>query len=138
MGIKVSGIYQIVGLPFDGDMPRVHLIPRDNVEATREMAGGQRIDFESAAFNSQWRVRGSDAKRVHDILHPRTLERLLKPDALGQPIIIDGGAIWTWRATPVYGGDVEAVLTVLRDVATRNSRFRLQRPQRSSARQAHG
>ena len=116
-GTESLGTYQIIGLPFDGDMPRVHLIPRDAIEATREMAGGTRIDFESAAFNAQWRVRGEDAKRVHDIVHPRTMERLLKPDALGQPIIIDGGAIWTWRATPVYGADFEAVLAVLRDVA---------------------
>lgn len=117
-GTESLGAYQIIGLPFDDDMPRVHLIPRDAVEATREMAGGERIDFESAAFNAKWRVRGSDAKRTHDIIHPRTMERLLKPDALGMPIVIDGGAIWTWRANPVYGEDFEAVLTVLRDVAT--------------------
>lgn len=117
-GTESVGMYQIIGLPFDDDMPRVHLMPRDGVEAAREMVGGERIDFESAAFNAQWRVRGEDAKRVHDIVHPRTIERLLQPDAVGQPIIIDGGAIWTWRATPVYGEDFEAVLGVLRDVAT--------------------
>jgi hypothetical protein len=116
-GTESLGSYQIIGLPFDDDMPRVHLIPRDAVESSREMAGGKRIDFESAAFNDKWRVRGEDAKRVHDIVHPRTMERLLRPDALSQPIIIDGGAIWTWRATPVYGAEFEAVLSVLRDVA---------------------
>lgn len=116
-GTESLGTYQIIGLPFDDDMPRVHLVPRDVVESAREMAGGTRIDFESAAFNAKWRVRGEDGKRVHDIVHPRTMERLLQPDAVGQPIVIDGGAIWTWRATPVYGADFEAVLAVLRDIA---------------------
>ncbi|HYP73434.1 MAG TPA: hypothetical protein VEP72_05040, partial [Microbacterium sp.] len=79
-GTESLGSYQIIGLPFDDDMPRVHLVPRDTVESAREMVGGVRIDFESAAFNAQWRVRGEDAKRVHDIVHPRTMERLLQPD----------------------------------------------------------
>ncbi|WP_084073448.1 hypothetical protein [Demequina sp. NBRC 110052] len=117
-GTESLGTYQIIGLPFNDDMPRVHLMPRDTVEQSREMAGGSRIDFESAEFNAAWRVRGDDARRVHDILHARTLERLQRPDAVGVPIVIDGGAIWTWRAEPVYGEDFETVLGVLHDVAT--------------------
>lgn len=117
-GSESLATFQIIGLPFNDDMPRVHLVPRDSVEAGREMIGGQRIDFESAAFNAAWRVRGEDAKRVHDIVHPRTIERLLRPDASGVPVIIDGGAIWTWRAEPVYGEEFERILAVLHDVAT--------------------
>lgn len=117
-GTESLASFQVIGLPFNGDMPRVHLMPLDTVEAAREMVGGERIDVESVAFNERWRVRGEDAKRVHDILHPRTIERLTRDDAQGIPIIIDGGAIWTWRATPVYDEDFEAVLGVLHDVAT--------------------
>lgn len=125
-GVKGSeslGTYQVIGFPFNDDMPRVHVMPRDGVESAREMVGGERIDFESAAFNASWRVRGEDAKRVHDILHPRTLERLTQPDALGIPVIIDGGAIWSWTAQPVVGEELERVLAVLVDVATAIPRF---------------
>lgn len=120
-GVKGSeslGSYQIIGFPFNDDMPRLHVMPRDTVESTREMLGGERINFESDAFNALWRVRGDDAKRVHDILHPRTLERLTMPDAQGIPVIIDGGAIWSWTARPVVGEDLERVLRLLLDVAT--------------------
>lgn len=109
--------YQIIGFPFNDHMPRVQVVPEDRVENAYKMVGGKDIDFESADFNAAWRVRGEDAKRVHDIIHPRTMHRLLKPDARGVPIIIDGGAIWTWRAEPVSGKAFEAIMNVLVDVA---------------------
>lgn len=110
--------FQIIGLPFNDDMPRVQIVPEDSVEKAAKMVGGKDIDFESADFNAAWRVRGEDAKRVHDIVHPRTMHRLLKDDARGVPVIIDAGAIWSWRADPVAGEDLERILGVLHDVAT--------------------
>ncbi len=115
-GNEAPTTFQVIGFPFNDDMPRLQVIPRDAVQKARDMRGSKPIAFEAAEFNARWSVRGEDAKRVHDILHPRTLERLLKSD-VDAPVVIDAGAIWSWRATPVTGADFERAMDVLVDVA---------------------
>ncbi|MDO8105928.1 hypothetical protein Q6348_01810 [Isoptericola sp. b441] len=58
--------------------------------------GGQDLEFESEDFNAAWRVEARDAKFAHDVLHPRTLERLVRPDAVGLNLRIEGSDLLCW------------------------------------------
>jgi hypothetical protein len=116
VGPQIESTYQVVGLTLSGSFPRMQLLPNRLAEQAQRLVGAREIAFESADFNAHWSAWGEDAKRVHDIIHPRTMERLLRSDAAGLPIILDGGALWTWRAKPTAGKDLERMLNVLADV----------------------
>ena len=59
--------------------------------------GARDLQLESAAFNAAYRVDAPEARTAHAILHPRTLERLLRPDALGVAWRIEGTWIASWE-----------------------------------------
>ncbi|MFD1718765.1 hypothetical protein [Georgenia deserti] len=58
---------------------------------------GNDIAFENAAFNHEWRVQSPSPRAAYDVLHPRTMERLMRPDLVGANILIEGGRIFLWR-----------------------------------------
>ncbi len=60
--------------------------------------GGQDIQFESEDFNRAWRVVARDMKFAHDVVHPRLMERLLRADARGMSIRIEGSDILCWTS----------------------------------------
>jgi hypothetical protein len=60
--------------------------------------GGQDIQFESEDFNRAWRVEARDMKFAHDVVHPRLMERLLRADARGMSIRIEGSDILCWMS----------------------------------------
>ncbi len=55
-----------------------------------KLVGGQDLQFESEDFNRAWRVEADDAKYGYDVVTPRLMERMLRPDAVGLGIRIDG------------------------------------------------
>lgn len=75
----------------------VDLTPEDGVAKAQKALGGQDLEFESQAFNDAWRVRAGNDKYAYDIIHPRMMERLLKPDAQGMNIRIEGRAVLSWQ-----------------------------------------
>lgn len=74
------------------------------------------IDTESAEFNQAWRVRSPDLKSASDVLHPRVIERLLKPDALKTGVRFDGDALFSWERGRLDPATVDARCNVLLEV----------------------
>jgi len=75
------------------------------------------VDFESAAFNSRWRVKGPDARYVHDMITPRVMDRLLEDDASGFALRIEGPYVFAWRAGRLPTEKLGAMLGLLISVA---------------------
>lgn len=77
-------------------LPVLELTP-DGVGAKIVKAfGGQDIRFESEAFNRTWRVTSEDPRFAHDVINPRTMERLMLLDVAGTCIRFAGDAVLTW------------------------------------------
>lgn len=88
--------FQVATLSLPAYLATVELTP-DGIGAKLAKAfGGQDISFESEAFNQAWRVEARDAKFAHDVIHPRLMERLLRSDARGMSIRIEGTDILCW------------------------------------------
>ena len=77
-------------------LPALALTPETLGTKIATAFGGQDIRFESAQFNAQWRITSPDLRFAHDVLHPRTMERLLRPDMTDRPLRFAGDAVLTW------------------------------------------
>ncbi|WP_448058573.1 hypothetical protein [Cellulomonas hominis] len=85
----------VVALP--AYLPTLELTPDGLGGALVRLVGGQDIRFESEAFNRAWLVQSSDPRFAHGVLHPRQLERLLRGDATGTSLRIEGRSILSWE-----------------------------------------
>ncbi len=88
--------YHVVAMALPAYLPTLELTPDGIGAKVAKVFGGQDLRFESAAFNKAWRVEAPDAKFASDVLHPRTMERLLWSDASGMSIRIEGSDILCW------------------------------------------
>ncbi|MCV2395358.1 hypothetical protein OEB99_13660 [Actinotalea sp. M2MS4P-6] len=77
-------------------LPTLQLTPQGFGARIVTALGGQDIEFESEDFNRAWRVEARDAKFAHDILHPRMLERLVRGDARGLSLRMEGADVLCW------------------------------------------
>ncbi|WP_456823509.1 DUF3137 domain-containing protein [Cellulomonas sp. P5_E12] len=86
----------VVALALPAYLPTVE-VTRDGFGAKLDkLFGGQDIQFESEAFNMEFRVTASDAQVGHAIVHPRLMERLLRDGAV-TPWRIGGTSIISWE-----------------------------------------
>lgn len=88
--------FHVLALPLPAFLPTLELTPEDLGTRLARAFGGQDIQFESDDFNRAWRVECRDLKFAHDIVHPRLMERLLRPDARGAHLRVGGTDIVTW------------------------------------------
>lgn len=79
-------------------LPELALTPESLGTKIATAFGGQDIRMESAQFNSLWRVTSPDLRFAHDVLHPRAMEQLLRPDMTGRPLRFAGDAVLTWTS----------------------------------------
>ncbi|MBO3083247.1 hypothetical protein [Cellulomonas fengjieae] len=86
----------VIALALPTSLPSVEVTPEGLGARLGKLVGMQDIGFESDAFNRAYRVAAPDERTGHAIVHPRLMERLLQPDALGTPWRIDGTWILTW------------------------------------------
>ena len=77
-------------------LPRSELIPDGPGATLAKAAGGADIQFESEDFNRAWRVRADDRKFAHGLVNPQVMERLLRDDARGLSLRIEGSDILCW------------------------------------------
>ena len=79
---------------------------------------GKDYEVEWAEFNREWFIRTDDIRFTSDFIHPQLMERLMKPDAIGLSIRVEGSDLIGW-----YTGArdelvmIEKQLPVLLDVA---------------------
>ena len=91
-------VFHVVAVALPTFLPTVELTPEGFGASLAKAFGGQDIQFESADFNQAWRVQARDGKFAHDVVHPRTMERLLRADARGMSFRIEGTDILSWSS----------------------------------------
>ncbi|MBO0899297.1 hypothetical protein J1G43_04870 [Cellulomonas sp. zg-ZUI22] len=87
----------VVALRLPAHLPTLEVTAEGVGARVAKAFGARDLQLESAAFNAAYRVDAPDARTAHAILHPRTLERLLRPDALGVAWRIEGTWITSWE-----------------------------------------
>lgn len=75
------------------------------------------IQFESAEFNARWRVHCADATFAHAFCHPRVMERLMRADAAGVSVLVEGRDIVVHAPGPTALDAVEARAALGADLA---------------------
>lgn len=88
--------HHVVATALPTFLPTVELTPDGLGAKIAKAFGGQDIVFESDAFNRAWRVTAPDARFAHAVVHPRLMERLLRADARGLSVRIEGTDILCW------------------------------------------
>ena len=86
----------VVALLLHASFPTLQLTPEGLGARLAKVFGGQDVQLESEAFNRAWRVQASDLRFAHDVLHPRTMHRLLEADFERRFLRIEGDAILAW------------------------------------------
>ena len=109
--------FQITAVELGAYYPTVDVLPDDVLAKAAKLVGGMDVDFESAAFNSRWRVKGPDARYVHDMITPRVVDRLLEDDAGGFALRIEGPYVFAWRAGRLPTEKLAAMVSLLTSVA---------------------
>ncbi len=93
-------VYQVTLIELGAHVPTFQLLPEDAIAAAAKLAGGQDILVGDADFDKRWRIIARDPDYVRAVLTPQLRERLDKRDVHGMPIVVDGGAVLTWKAGP--------------------------------------
>ncbi|ACQ82026.1 conserved hypothetical protein [Beutenbergia cavernae DSM 12333] len=122
---KNSTTYQfhVVALSLPVPLSWLQLRPEGFGTSVAKFFGGQDIEFESIAFNERWRVEGPAGKYAYDVVHPRLMERLLWPDALGLNIRIEGSDILVWASGHQDVRQIDRYLVVLDAIVDSIPRF---------------
>lgn len=109
--------FQITAVALGADYPTIDILPEDVVARAAKLVGGMDVDFESAEFNRAWRVRGGDRRYVHDMITPRVMDVLVRQDARGMALRIEGRNLITWRAGRAPTDELAHTLALLTAIA---------------------
>jgi hypothetical protein len=90
--------FHVISVALPTFLPNLELTPEGLGSRLAKTFGGQDIQFESADFNRAWRIQAPNPKFAHDVLHPRAMERLLRADARGISIRIEGTDLLAWSS----------------------------------------
>lgn len=115
----VQQIFTVTSAEIDIDMRRLDIIPESF--GSRFIGGltGGDIDLESAQFNREWRVVCADRRYAVDVIDPRMMELLLRPESLGRAIHIEGRHVVTWSPGRASLDDLSRRLAVVCGIAAR-------------------
>ncbi|GIG40254.1 hypothetical protein ACFFGJ_07600 [Cellulomonas phragmiteti] len=103
----------VVAIALPAYLPVLEVTPEGFGARVAKAFGARDLQLESAAFNAAYRVDARDARTGHAILHPRLLERLLRPDALGTSWRIEGTWLLSWASGPTSTASIAPRLGVL-------------------------
>ena len=90
--------FHVVAVALPTFLPTLELTPEGFGAKLAKTFGGQDIQFESEDFNRAWRIKAGDGKFAHDVVHPRLMERLLRTDARGMSMRIEGTDLLCWSS----------------------------------------
>ena len=108
--------WHVLALPLPAPLPPLELTPDGPGSTVLTMLGLQDIQFESEDFNRAWRVASTDARFAHAVVHPRLMERLLAPDAVGSRLRLAGTDILSWADGPTSTDAIPRRLALLESV----------------------
>lgn len=113
---RTYSYYHVVALSLPVPMPWLQLSHEGAGDAVATVFGGQDVEFESEAFNQVWRVKAPPGRYAYDVIHPRMMERLLAPDAIGTDITVEGSDIYLHvRGFPVLEA-IDGYVTLLEEI----------------------
>lgn len=98
--------HHVLVLSLPAYLPTLELTPEGLGAKLAKAFGGQDIRFESEDFNRSWRVEAFEPKFASDVVHPRLMERLMRDDAGGLSLRIEGTDMLCWT---LGGPRLEAV-----------------------------
>jgi hypothetical protein len=115
----VTQIFTITSAEVAIDMRRIDIVPESF--GTRMLGGiaGTDIDLESAQFNREWRLLCDDKRYAVDVIDPRMMEMLLRPESLGRAIHIERRQVVTWSPGRASLDDLSRRLTAVCGIAAR-------------------
>lgn len=90
--------HHVVAVLLPSALPPLELVPEGLGTRVAKAFGGQDIVFESDDFNRRWRVTSPDLRFAHDVVHQRTMSRLLEHDVADLRLRFAGDAILTWTS----------------------------------------
>ncbi len=120
---RTTHVHTVLSLALPTFLPTLELTPENLGTRFIRVFGAQDLQFESEDFNSRWRVEARDPKFAHDVLHPRTLERLVRADAAGMSLRIEGTDILCWTVGTPDLDRVASRLGVMRSLVEAIPRF---------------
>ncbi|WP_345215391.1 hypothetical protein [Georgenia halophila] len=104
--------HHVLSLALPATLPDLELKP----EGVLSGMFGRDTDFEDAAFNDAWNVRGADPRTTSDIIHPLMMRRLMRADLQGASLLLEGGRIFLWRKGQPEVSAIDPGLRALREV----------------------
>jgi len=115
----VQQIFTVTSAEIDIDMRRIDIVPESF--GTRMLGGiaGTDINLESAQFNREWRLICDDKRYAVDVIDPRMMEMLLRPESLGRAIHIEGRQVVTWTPGRASLDDLSRRLSAVCGIAAR-------------------
>lgn len=119
---RQSHVVHVVGMGLPAFLPDLDLSP-DGVLARLSAFGRGDLDLESEEFNKRWRVEAPDPRFAHAVLHPRLMERLVRDDATGMSIRVQGTDILSLTGGEPDLDQLARRLGVLRAVVDSVPRF---------------
>lgn len=70
--------YHVVAVFLPNYIPTLTIAPEGVGAKLAKMFGGQDIQFESEEFNRRWRITGNNLAFAHAVVHPQTMEYLMR------------------------------------------------------------
>lgn len=122
-GGEATRRFHVVAVELRAFLPTLELTPDGPGATLAKAAGGADIQFESEDFNRAWRVRADDRKLAHDLVNPQVMERLLRDDARGLSVRIEGSDILCWTPGEHDLDAIWARLQLMSDVVDAIPRF---------------
>lgn len=116
-GLDTTRFRHVLTSSLEASFPILTMVPTGGVR--RPPSGpdeGPDLRFESALFDAGWQVRCVDARFAHDFCHPRTMERLMRPDVAGMSLLVTGGDITVHAPGTTTLDAVESRAAVLADL----------------------
>ncbi|MFC7403511.1 hypothetical protein [Georgenia alba] len=104
--------HHVVSLQLPVPLPYIELSAENFLSRTF----GNDVEFEDAAFNDAWHVRGDSPRATSDVIHPRMMERLMQPDLQGANLLYEGGRIFLWRRGMPDPAAIDAALRLLHEL----------------------
>jgi hypothetical protein len=108
--------WQVAAMELPVPLPLLELVPENGIGLEdQRFSDGDDIQFESEDFNRAWHVAGHDQRVAYDIVHPRLMELLLRPDAR-LPMRIEGKHLLCWVQNLPPPQWIDGRLALMRDV----------------------
>jgi len=94
----VTREHHVVAVLLPVSVPPLDIVPEGVGTKIVSALGSRGIRLESADFDRRWRVTSPDRRFAHDVVHPRTMARLLEPDVAEMRFRFVGDALLTFTA----------------------------------------